>query len=148
LPSVLWHCWLGSRKGIRPVKKLSGGVLTWLFVWSDVQICIWSSWCHWHSLSLAPLKSRLVLPFWYRLTWVFPDKESLNGCVCACACMRACVHREVCWLGMDQRRMKLVIFYLDQCFEFFNALSLLARWQVGHPLVLLENYWRLLTRIT
>jgi len=22
MPSVLWHCWLGSRKGIRPVKKL------------------------------------------------------------------------------------------------------------------------------
>jgi len=20
LPSVLWHCWLGGRKGIRPVK--------------------------------------------------------------------------------------------------------------------------------
>ena len=20
-PSVLWHCWLGDRKGIRPVKK-------------------------------------------------------------------------------------------------------------------------------
>jgi len=27
MPSVLWHWWLGSRKGIRPVKKLSGGVL-------------------------------------------------------------------------------------------------------------------------
>ena len=28
LPSVLWRCWLGGRKGIRPVKKtLSGGVL-------------------------------------------------------------------------------------------------------------------------
>jgi len=26
LPSVLWHCWLGSRKGIRPAKKLSDGV--------------------------------------------------------------------------------------------------------------------------
>jgi len=21
LPSVLWHCWLGRRKGIRPVKN-------------------------------------------------------------------------------------------------------------------------------
>jgi len=34
VPSVLWHCWLGSRKGIRPVKKLSGGVLAWLSVCS------------------------------------------------------------------------------------------------------------------
>ena len=25
LPSVLWHCSLGGRKGIRPVRKLSGG---------------------------------------------------------------------------------------------------------------------------
>jgi len=26
-PSVLWHCWLGDRKGIRPVKKLDVGLL-------------------------------------------------------------------------------------------------------------------------
>jgi len=29
---------------------------------------------HCHSLSLASVKSRLVLPFWYRLTWVVPEK--------------------------------------------------------------------------
>jgi len=34
------------------------------------ETCIWPSWCHCHSLSLASVKSRLVLPFWYRLTWV------------------------------------------------------------------------------
>ena len=85
IPSVLWHCcWLGDRKGIRPVKKLSGGVLAWLFVWSDVQICVWPSWCHCRSLSLASVKSRLVLPFWYRLTWVVPDRGPLNGRVCVC----------------------------------------------------------------
>ena len=60
LPSVLWRCWLGGRKGIRPVKQLSGGVLAWLSVWSEVQTCIWPSWCHCHSLSLASVKSRLV----------------------------------------------------------------------------------------
>ena len=27
------------------------------------------------------MKSRLVLPFWYRLTWVVPEKGPLNGCV-------------------------------------------------------------------
>jgi len=81
LPSVLWHCWLGGRKGIRPVKKLSGGVLAWLSVWSKVHTCIWPSCCHCHSLSLASVKSRSVLPFWYRLTWVVLDKGLLNGCV-------------------------------------------------------------------
>jgi len=62
-------------------KKLSGGVLAWLSIWSEVQTCIWPSCCHCHSLSLASVKSRLVLPFWYRLTWVVPEKGSLNGCV-------------------------------------------------------------------
>jgi len=46
IPSVLWRCWLGGRKGIRPVKKQSGGVLVWLSVWSKVQTFIWPSWCH------------------------------------------------------------------------------------------------------
>jgi len=72
---------VGRQEGHTDCKKLSGGVLVWLFVWSDVQICIWPSWCHCHSLSVASVKSRLVLPFWYRLTWVVPDKP-LNGYVC------------------------------------------------------------------
>jgi len=48
------------------------------------QTCIWPSWCHCHSLSLASVKSRLVLPFWYWLTRVDPEKGPLNGCVCVC----------------------------------------------------------------
>jgi len=71
---------------MRPV-KLSGGVLAWLSVWSKVQTSIWPSRCHCHSLSLASVKSRLVLPFWYRLTRVVPHKGPLNGCVCVCVCV-------------------------------------------------------------
>ena len=73
-PSVLGRCWLGGTKGIRSVKKLSGGVLAWLSVCSEVQTCTWPSWRHCHSLSLASVKSRLVLPFWYWLTRVVPEK--------------------------------------------------------------------------
>jgi len=76
--------WMGDRKGIQPVKNLSGGVLAWLSVWSKVQTCIWPSWCNCHSLSLASVKSRLVLPYWYRLTRIVPDNEPLNKCVCVC----------------------------------------------------------------
>jgi len=32
-----------GRKGIRPVKKLSGEALVWLSVWSEVQTCTWPS---------------------------------------------------------------------------------------------------------
>jgi len=59
---------VGQQEGHPSCKKLSGGVLAWLSVWSEVQTCMWPSRCHCHSLSLASVKSRLVLPFWYRLT--------------------------------------------------------------------------------
>ena len=73
---------VGRQEGHPACKKLSGWVLVWLSVWSEVQTCIWPSWRHCHSLSLASVKSRLVLPFWYRLTWAVPDKGPLNGCLC------------------------------------------------------------------
>ena len=115
-PSVLWRCWLGGRKGIRPV-KLSSEVLAWLSVWSEVQTCIWPSWCHFHSPSLASVKSRLVLPFWYRLTRVVPDIGPLNGCVwCVCVCVRACVRVWFSYLYpvwyLITNRSILVMFYL------------------------------------
>ena len=73
---------VGRQEGHLACKKLSGEVLAWLSVWSEVQTCIWPSGFHCHSLSLAPVKSRLVLPFWYRLTRVVLDEGLLNGCVC------------------------------------------------------------------
>jgi len=72
---------VGQQEGHPACKKLTGGVLAWFSVWSEVQTCMWPSWCHCHSLSLAPVKSRLVLPFWCRLTRVVPDKWPLNGCM-------------------------------------------------------------------
>ena len=50
-------------------------MLAWLSVWSEVQTCIASG------------KSRLVLPFWYRLSRVVPEKGPLNVCVCVCVCV-------------------------------------------------------------
>ena len=98
-PSVLWQCWL---EGHLACKKLSGGVLAWLSVWSEVQTCIWPSWCHCHSVSLASQKSRLVLPFWYWLTWVVLEKGPLNVCVCTD------------WLGsLGERAVKHVCVYAD-----------------------------------
>jgi len=50
---------LGGKKGIRPVKKLSGGMLAWL--------------CFQIGFTF------LVLPFWCQLTRVVPDKIQ-EGC--------------------------------------------------------------------
>ena len=82
---------VGRQEGHPACKKLSGGVLAWLSVWSNVQTGVWPSWCHCHSLSLASVKSRLVLPFWYWLTRVVPDKGPLNGC-----CSQARINWEGC----------------------------------------------------
>ena len=68
---VVWPIWdfstmmllVGRQEGHPACKKLSGEVLAWLSVWSEVQTCIWPSWCHCHSLSLASVKSRLVFTF-------------------------------------------------------------------------------------
>jgi len=43
----------GWQEGHPVCKKLSDGMLAWLSVWGEVQICIWPSWYHCHSLSLA-----------------------------------------------------------------------------------------------
>jgi len=61
-------------------------------VWVQVQICIWPSWCHYHSLSLAP-----VNPDWFyfpcftflvRLTRVVLDKiQEGRKMVCVCVCV-------------------------------------------------------------
>ena len=59
---MLWRCWLGGRKGIRPVKNWAVGC--WHCYLSGARCSrIWPSWCHCHSLSLAPVKSRLVFTF-------------------------------------------------------------------------------------
>ena len=86
---------VGWQEGHTACKKLSGGVLAWLSVWSDVHTCIQPSWCHCHSLSLASVKSRLVLPFCYRLSRLVPDKGPLNRCVCVCVCVCVFLSTEI-----------------------------------------------------
>jgi len=83
-PSVPWHCWLGSRKGIQPVKKQWWGAGVVICLERDADLHMAQPM----PLSLASVKSRLVLPFWYRLTWVVADKNGgvgMNACIC---CLR------------------------------------------------------------
>jgi len=75
------------------------------------QTCIWPSWCHCHSLSLAPVKSRLVLAFWYQLTWVVLDKGPLNGCVCVYLNQFMCQkYSKLCVLTFLKHSILIVVF--------------------------------------
>jgi len=74
---VLWHCWLGGRKGIRPVKNwvvgcwcscLSGARSRLAYGPADATA----------THSLASVKFRLVLPFWYWLTSIVPEKRDVK----------------------------------------------------------------------
>jgi len=82
MPSVLWHCWLGGRKGIWPVKT------DW---WGAGMVICLERGADLHMAQLMPLPLTVsclskiqigFLPFWYQLTWVVLDKGPLNGRVC------------------------------------------------------------------
>ena len=61
-------CWLGIRKGIRPIKNRVVRCWHGSMAWSDVR------WCHYHSLSLASVKSRLV----FLAHWGSPAKRAVK----------------------------------------------------------------------
>ena len=76
---------VGRQEGHPACEKLSCGVLAWLSVWNEVQSCMWPSWCHCHSLSLASVKSRLV--YLSGTSSPVPEKGPLNGWVCVYVCV-------------------------------------------------------------
>jgi len=80
-PSVLWHCWwLGGRKGIRPVKNWVVGCWHGYLTGARWRLAYGSADATATHCLLLQQKSRLVLPFWYRLTWVVLEKGPLNVC--------------------------------------------------------------------
>ena len=99
MPSVLRRCWFGVRKGIRPVK-----------IW--VMRC-WHGYLlervanSLHMVQLMPLSphhlcfSRIQngLSFWYRLTWIVPNKGSYSGCSVVVVIKTR--PRRICWLWLS-----------------------------------------------
>ena len=93
-PSVLWRCWLGGRKGIRPVKNWVMGC------WHDY---LSGARCR---LAYGPADATathcLLLqwnPDWFYLSGTgspgYPGKGPLNVCVRVCACVCVCTQGEI-----------------------------------------------------
>ena len=56
---------VGRQEGHPACKKtLSGVVLALLSIWSEVQTCIWPSWCHCHSLASPAMGHWGTCPPW------------------------------------------------------------------------------------
>ena len=60
----------------------------------------------------------MVLPFWYRLSWVVPEKGPLNGCVCVIKT----------FYSIHQRRLIRVKTHQNRC-QFRPRLRPGPRWQ-------------------
>ena len=104
MPSVLWHCWLGIRKSMRPVK------IDWWGV--GVVICLERGADGLHMVQLMPLHpkipsslalftSRLVLPLWYQ---VVLEKRPLNGCSAVAVVLQLVVTSGACMAEGDHCR--------------------------------------------
>jgi len=91
--SVLWRCWLGGRKGIRPVKNWVVG--SW---GAGVAICL-ERGADLHTAQLMPLPLTVSCFSKIQIGFAFlvpthpgsPGKGPLNGCLCVCVCVRVCV---------------------------------------------------------
>jgi len=101
MPSVLWHCLLGARKSIQPVKNWVVGVLAWLSVWSEVQTCIWPSWCHCHFVSCF---SKIKIGFTF-LVAAHPGSPGQRAVKRLCVCM---CHSAVARLTVQIRRCNIL----------------------------------------
>ena len=121
--AVLWRCWLGGRKGIRPVKTewWGAGMVICLDQGADLHMAQLMRL----PLSLAPVKSRLVLPFWYRPTRVVLEKGLLNGvcvwsewCPCSMVSSLRTTNGYHVWVIIDHGR------YLRSIIRFYHKIIL------------------------
>jgi len=112
---------VGWQEGHSACKKLSCGCC--------MVICL-ERGADLHMAKLMPLpltvsgfsKIQIGLPFWYRLTWVVPEKGPLNGCVCVCVCVHLCLCgtyvRELApSIMMDQNRVDEA----SSCFSWLKS---------------------------
>jgi len=113
-------CSSGGRMGIRPVKNwvvgcwhgyLCGARCRFAYGPADAT----ATHC------LASVKSRLVLPFWYRLTWVVLERAVKRVCVLWSVCY--CLLLQVIWITLHIFKFLLFDFVNVFCASDFVTLS-------------------------
>ena len=120
---MLWRCWLGSRKGIRPVKNWSGGVLAWLSVRAGRGADL-------HMAQLMPLPLTVSCCSKIQIGFTFlvpadpgsPRQRLLNGCVYVCvwlSCNRKLAGS--CFCGVQLLMLSSDLFTEDLCSVVLRA---------------------------
>ena len=90
---------VGRQEGHPACKKLSGGVLAWLSVWTKVQTCIRPSGFHCHALAVSCfIKIDIGFTFLVPAHPGSPGQRAVKRvchsvCVCVCVCNMANLHR-------------------------------------------------------
>jgi len=91
-------CWIKCRSLIHCLNHwaVACSVSLWIYLLLLlVQTCIWPSWCHCHSLSLASVKSRLVFTFLVLAHLGSPGKRAVKR-----VCVRMCWRGKQWWFSM------------------------------------------------
>jgi len=165
--TVLWHCWLGGRKGIWPKKTEwrdgDAGVVTYLGQGADL-----------HMAQLMPLpltivcsnKSRLVLPSWYYLSGAGSPGESWTKtkravkwlCVCMCECkykeekdLRECQQGSECncsqhWSIQRFQQRQCFVQWLRSILQFNKPTDSYSTQSASQQLLTLALLYRTLAR--
>ena len=118
-------------------------------------VFLWSSWCHCipkNPSSLASFKSRLVLPFCYRLTQVVLENRPLNRCSSynCWSCESITIHIIVLLHLLKKLVFKYSNFYLildhiwshmRSVVDAISTLTLLVGRKEGHPACKKTEWW-------
>jgi len=118
LPSVLWRCWLGSRKGIRPVKKRVVGY--WHGYLSGVRCRL----AYMAQLMPLPLTVSCFSKIQIGFTFLVPAHQGspgigpLNGCVCVCTASDS-ITELFCVIILWKFRLR-TSEHLFWCFQLFE----------------------------
>ena len=117
-PSVLWHCWLGDRKDIRPVKRWVLVCWWWRLDWSFAHLV--APVVNTTSTILAPVKFTMV-SFWYQLIGLSWKKTTRWGSL-SCLNTTEKLGRKWLFLAISvRRRINAVYLHLQRnCSSTFS----------------------------